>query len=661
MTSTTLVRRLLAVATLVTAGTLLSGTAHSAGAIPGAPGPVASSVVDDPRGARVIVRFKTQAGVMRSAARAATPAWGPQHAATLRGRTGLALRDGRIVDRRSQVVHGGQGLTSAALAQRLAADPDVEYAVPDRRRRAMAVPNDPLFAASAAISPAAGQWYLRAPDATFVSAINAAGAWDINTGSASITVADIDTGVRFEHPDLAGKLHPGHDFIADLADAADGDGVDPDASDPGDWTTANQCLDGAGATISSWHGTQTAGLIAARTGNGLGMASVGRNVMVLPVRVLGKCGGFDSDIIAAMLWAGGVSANPVVNLHPARVLNLSLGGGGGCSAAYQDAVTQLTAAGVVIVVSAGNDEGLGVSTPANCPGVIAVAGVRNVGTKVGFSNIGPEVAIAAPGGNCINVGVNDACLYPILTTTNAGTQGPAGSAYSDSFDISVGTSFSAPLVSGTAALMLSANPALTAAQVRNLLQGTARAFPVTSSDPTVPQCRAPDAVPQDECLCTTSTCGAGLLDASAAVAAAAANLRPTASVSASRNTVQAGGTVDVDAGASTAVAGRTITGYQWTITSGAAIATFSGSLIDRTATVVTSGAGSVTVQVTVTDSAGSHAASSTSLTVTAAPGTGGGTSGGGGGAMQPGWLAGLALAVAALAWRRRRAKGSRGL
>lgn len=514
-------RLLLVLATAaLSMATLWPGYAHSAGAAPPG-GPNQASGQDDPGGARVIVKYKAQGSVMRAAASAHGPARGPQHASLLASRTGLALRDGRVVDHHTQVVRGAPGTSSAALAARLAADSDVDYAVPDGRRHALAVPNDPLFAASGAISPAAGQWYLRAPDVTFVSAINAVAAWDISTGSATIVVADIDTGVRFDHPDLANKLHPGYDFITDVFDAADGDGPDADPTDPGDWSSVDECGFGSPASTSSWHGTQTAGLIGAQTNNALGMASVGRNVMLLPVRVLGKCGGLDSDIITAMLWAGGLTPDPGgnPNPHPARVLNLSLGGGGSCSLAYQDAITRLTAAGVVIVVSAGNDRGLAVSTPANCPGVIAVAGVRNVGTKVGFSNVGTEVTIAAPGGNCINTGETDPCLYPILSTTNSGSQAAASSSYTDSVDFAVGTSFSAPLVAGTAALMLSANPALTAAQVKSMLQATARAFPDTSTDPSVLQCHPPDGTTQLECVCTTATCGAGLLDAAAAVAA----------------------------------------------------------------------------------------------------------------------------------------------
>ena len=141
------------------------------------------------------------------------------------------------------------------------------------------------------------------------------------------------------------------------------------------------------------------------TNNSIGIASVGfGNVKVMPVRALGKCGGFDSDIIAAMLWAAGISKPSDVRFAvptPAKVLNLSLGGSGACSAAYQDAINQVTAAGAVVVVAAGNGDtkgvGTSVSSPANCTGVIAVGALRSAGDKVGFSNLGREVAISAPG------------------------------------------------------------------------------------------------------------------------------------------------------------------------------------------------------------------------------------------------------------------------
>ena len=570
---------------------------------------------EEPNGPQVIVKYRALGGLMRAMHVDGAGRKGPQYATEMGRRTGLALTDGRIIEGRSQVVRGAESQSSTELAARLAADPEVEYAVPDQRRFALALPNDPLYAAGTNISPQAGQWYLRAPDATFVSAINAAGAWNLSTGSAGIVVADVDTGVRFNHPDLANKLYPGYDFITDASNAGDGNARDSDAGDPGDWTSANECGFGAAATSSSWHGTQTSSLIGAQSDNGVGMASAGRDVMVLPVRVLGKCGGSDSDIIAAMLWAGGVSSNPLVNPHPARVINLSLGGSGSCNAAYADAIRQLTAAGVVVVASAGNDEGLAVGVPANCSGVIAVAGVRHTGTKVGFSSIGPEVSISAPAGNCVNT--SGACLYPILTATDSGATNPLASTYSDSSNYSVGTSFSAPLVAGTVALMFSVNPALTPTQVRSLLQSRARPFPTTSTDPTVQQCHAPSSAAQDECFCTTSTCGAGLLDAAGAVSAAVANAQPKASVNASAPTVLVGGAVSFDGRASVAPSGRTISAYQWSITSGSAIAKFSSATDGATASVLASDVGSFTVQLTVTDSAGQKASSSSTVTVNA--------------------------------------------
>ena len=234
----------------------------------------------------------------------------------------------------------------------------------------------------------------------------------------------LDTGVRFEHPDLrsvasGGNLMAGYDMISDPAQANDNDARDADASDPGDFVTvaeANtrgpffQCttLDPSTgkylADDSSWHGTQVSGIIAALTDNAIGMASVARNVRILPVRVLGKCGGFDSDIIAGMRWAAGLAVpGTPANANRAQVINMSLGAPATCSAAYKDAVNEIAATGSVIVASAGNSTGHAVSTPANCPGIIAVAGLRHVGTKVGFSDLGAEVAMSAPGGNCVNI------------------------------------------------------------------------------------------------------------------------------------------------------------------------------------------------------------------------------------------------------------------
>jgi serine protease len=362
-----------------------------------------------------------------------------------------------------------------------------------------------------------------------------------------VVVAVLDTGVRFDHPDLkrftdGGSLLNGYDFVTNEFIGNDGTaGRDDDPSDPGDWLTAEDlaseaaraigCTLAGGAELgdSSWHGTQTAGLIGAITQNARGMAGLGgdgRRIRVLPVRVLGKCGGFDSDVIPAMRWAAGLNVPGVPdNPNPARVINLSLGGAGACSAAYADAIREINRAGVVVVAAAGNTNGGEVNTPANCTGVIGVAGLRHLGTKVGFSDLGPEIAISAPAGNCVNVG--GVCLYPLLTTTNSGTTTPvsADESYTeDGGNATAGTSFSSPLVAGTAALMLVAKSSLSTDEVRQLLQKSARTFP-TSGDPNaVGTCPATDSGGDAEqsCYCTTSTCGAGMLDAGAAVALAQA-------------------------------------------------------------------------------------------------------------------------------------------
>ena len=388
-----------------------------------------------------------------------------------------------------------------------------------------------------------GQWYLKAPAAPVVSSINAEGAWDLTVGSPSMAVAVLDTGVRTDHPDLQANLLPGYDMIGAgnsssssvvLAVANDGDLADPDASDPGDWVSQAEVDSrrlGADCTAdaispSSWHGTHVAGLIAAQGNNGIGIAGTSWTTKIVPIRVLGKCGGYDSDILAGMNWAVGTAVPGLpANPNPARVLNMSLGGVGACdNDLYVQAIANANARGAVVVVAAGNSAGEPVDNPGNCPGALAVTGLRHIGTKVGFSSMGPEVAIGAPGGNCVNL--QGACLYPMLSTTNSGSEGPALNTYSNT-SAAVGTSFATPLVAGTVALMLARNPALTPTEVRELLTRTARPYPSTGSDATTLQCPAPrSGVEVLECYCTTSTCGAGMLDARAAVAAVPGAVTP---------------------------------------------------------------------------------------------------------------------------------------
>jgi serine protease len=501
-----------------------------------------ASATADAGQARVIVKFKAGSSLVK--AQALPPAVeAAVRVGALGARLGLPMSTGAAVSDLAQVVFAS-GVTSAELAQRLAQESDVEYAVPDERRQIFGAPSDPLYAAGVpGNGPEVGQWYLRAPTGDVQSSLNIEGAWAVTTGSPDVVVAVVDTGVRYEHPDLlsvavGGKLLPGYDMTSDPDMANDGDGRDSDPSDPGDWVTQAE-LSQRGSPFfrcttsperSSWHGTQVSGLIAALTNNGIGMAGTAPGVRVLPVRVLGKCGGYDSDIIAGLRWAAGLSVPDVpANPYPARVINVSLGGEGACSPAYQEEVDEITAAGTVVVAAAGNSSGHAVATPADCRGVIAVTGLRHVGTKVGFSSLGPEVAISAPGGNCVNTAANSPCLYPILTATDSGETVPVSPTYTDSFNISVGTSFSAPLVAGVAALALSVNPALTPQQVTQLLQGTARPFPplgsIASSSTAAP-CALPQyslfgqPIDQEECYCTTTTCGAGMLDAGAALVAA---------------------------------------------------------------------------------------------------------------------------------------------
>ena len=626
----------------------------------------AATDLDDDGNARVIVKYRQGSALAQSR----------QGAQRLGKQLQVPLVDGHVLGARSQSLRG-RGISAQALATRLAAQPDVEWAVPVRRKTVQAVvPNDPLFGDNqTTVTPVAGQWYLRAPDATLVSAVNALGAWAITQGSASITVAVLDTGVLYEHDDLRGKLHPGYDFVSRNATANDGGGRDTDANDPGDWpTSADSCYDKRGDphNNSSWHGTQVAGLIGAATDNNLGIAGTGRNTMVLPVRVLGRCGGWDDDIQAGMRWAGGLSntsactsssaVSVTCNPHPARVINLSLGSPGVCSDAYRELIADLNAAGVVVVVAAGNDAGRAVNEPANCTGALAVAGVRHAGTKVGYSNLGPQIAIAAPAGNCVNLTGN--CLYPLVTTLNSGTTTPGAYIYSSGSDPSLGTSFASPIVAGAAALMLAVNPALTPEQVKVTLRATARAFPKSGAqEPDTLACRPPGAFDQIECYCTEDTCGKGLLDAGAAVASVQAALqaelaRPTAVVSASTTTPVVGTVVTLSAAGSTATSGRSLIGYQWALASGAGFASFTGATDGSTATLATTAAGTVVVQLTVTDNTGASNSASQNVTVAAVPVVvtppttpPGSTSSGGGGAMGLAWV----LALLAAAWVLRRA------
>jgi serine protease len=366
----------------------------------------------------------------------------------------------------------------------------------------------------------------------------------------------------------------------------------------------------------------------------------------LPVRVLAKCGGYDSDIIAGMRWAAGLGSETVKPSQNARVLNLSLGGEGSCSKAYQDVLAELSALKVVVVASAGNTVGKAVSVPANCPGVIAVAGIRHVGTKVGYSALGPEVTLSAPSGNC--GGNGGACSYPILTTLNSGTTTADatsnGQTYSGSgsTDASYGTSFSAPQVSGTVALMLSVRPELTTAAVKQILKNTARAFPTAGGSANIAQCQAPTSTEQDECYCTTTTCGAGMLDAGMAVAAASL---PVALVTVNPSSPVSGQSMSLSGATSLpGVGGTAIVSYSWTLVDGGGIVSALLAGNDPAVVSATPGAaGSFTVQLTVNDGVNPASSSLHTVTVTvpSVTTTQAQSGGGGGGALSELTLAAL--------------------
>jgi serine protease len=395
-------------------------------------------------------------------------------------RAGVSVRPHRTAFNGARVMRMDRALSESQIrtlaADLMASDASIESIEPDVRLQPQFVPNDTYFA---------NQWHYHET----VAGINLPAAWDRATG-AGVKVAVIDTGYR-PHADLAANILPGYDFILDTTVANDGTGRDADALDPGDWNVAGGCGTGSAASSSSWHGTHVAGTIAAVTGSGSGVAGVAFGAKVVPVRVLGRCGGYTSDIADAIVWASGGTVTGVpTNPHVARVINMSLGGQSACGTTLQSAINSARSRSTVVVVSAGNSN-LNASgfSPASCAGVIAVGATTRTGAKASFSNYGTAVDISAPGAD------------GILSTLNAGTSTPGA----DNYVYYQGTSMAAPHVAGVAALMLSKNAALTPDQVEAMIRSSAKAFPVAF----------------------TGGGGAGILDAKKAVDTAMASL-PTA-------------------------------------------------------------------------------------------------------------------------------------
>lgn len=442
--------------------------------------------------ARLIVRFKPEAQKSGMTAKARIDKLGAS--------TGVPLVHIRSMAMGADVVivQGADADSAGQIAARLAGDPDVDYAVVDRRVHAMQFAPPPV---NDVFAPE--QHYL----SNTPTAISAYDAWTVTHGSSDIVVAVIDTGYR-PHAAMTGRFLPGYDMISDVGNANDGDGRDPDASDPGDWVTAAEATPDCPAHNSIWHGTSVSGIIAANTNDGAWTAGIDWNAKVLPVRVLGKCGGFDSDVIDGIAWAAGLPVPGVPgNPTPAQVINLSLGSSQSCEEPYVEVAAAAYAAGITraIVAAAGNDsQDVSKDTPAGCPGYLAIASTTGIdGSLASFSNFGTGITISAPGGAANFRTPADS----VIVLSNSGATVPED----DNVVNEGGTSFSAPMVSAAISMMLSVAPYLTIDQVHDVLVKSAKPFPATSS-------------------CTTDTCGAGILDVGAAVRLAAATPPPPASV-----------------------------------------------------------------------------------------------------------------------------------
>lgn len=314
---------------------------------------------------------------------------------------------------------------------------DVAIAEPNFVRHALAVPNDPFFGL---------QWHY--------PLINLPAAWDLTTGSTSVEVAVIDTGVLLDHPDLAGQLTTGFDFISNPAQALDGNGIDANPNDPGD-----QCCPGS----SSFHGTHVAGTIGAATNNGSGVSGVAWDVTLVPLRVLGLGGGSNYDVLQAVRYAAGLPNDSGAS-NKVDVINLSLGAAGGFSSTEQSVYAQARNAGVIVIAAAGNENSSQLSYPASYDGVVSVSAVDSGSEKADYSNFGATVDVAAPGGDSID---RNGDGYPdyVLSTLADDSSGVTLLG----FGFSAGTSMASPHVAGVVALMKALDPTLTPAEFDALL------------------------------------------------------------------------------------------------------------------------------------------------------------------------------------------------
>ncbi len=534
---------------------------------------------------RLVVQFRDPPALARAA-----PALKEQvQADSVRAlglRKSLPLARIRETGRGAVVVALPRAMTTddARLAARLLADdPAVAHAEVDVRVFAMQAV-DPLFGS---------QWNLTGPvDAGgSVGGINVTSVWPLTSGQ-GVTVAVIDTGAT-RHAELDAVWLPGHDFISldasgTLETANDGDGRDDDASDPGDWCTSNGV-----DQPSSWHGTAVAGIIAAQV-NGYGGVGIAPGVRILPVRAIGRCGGYMSDVVDAMRWAAGLPvAGTPTNPNPARVLNLSLGSAADspCSLLQQQAVDEIVAANVMIVAASGNEGVTGMGAPANCNQVIAVAAHTRQGELASYSNFHAGITLTAPGG------AGSSAVSAILAASNAGVTGPGLPEAARAF---AGTSAATPHVAAAAALLWSLDPGRPLAEIRNALTGAARPWTANSA------CVAGAA---------RGRCGAGMLDVAGAIGRLGSQV--SLDIAAPGATLPGNTVVNVTATARSGYAPSQLA-WRWTQTSGMP------ALIDQadlpTARItLPPHRSTVGLRVTVTDPAGAQTIDETTIEVNNPP------------------------------------------
>jgi len=336
---------------------------------------------------------------------------------------------------------------------RLRADPRVAEAIPNYLVQPAAIPDDPQYPL---------QWHY--------PMIGLPEAWEVTTGSPGVVVAVVDTGIT-AHPDLAGRVVAGFDFISDPTTAGDGDGIDADPTDPGD---------GRGSIPNSWHGTHVAGTIGAATDNGRGVAGVDWHCKIMPLRALGRGGGTLADVLEAIRFAARLpNASGRLPAQRADVINLSLASfypGDRASAIEQQVYDQARATGALLVAAAGNEGSRRPAFPAAAAGVVSVGAVDGARKVAVYSNSGPTIDIAAPGGDSGQDVNGDGRSDGVLSTLRDDQTG----AYAYGFY--EGTSMAVPHVAGVAALALAASPDLSVGQLENLLFTTATDLGTTGRD-----------------------------------------------------------------------------------------------------------------------------------------------------------------------------------